>query len=52
VEDVARLLGHSSIRTTEKYYAAWIKSRAERLEDVVRTSWSFGSRAQVATTQA
>jgi len=55
VEDVARLLGHSSIRTTEKYYAAWIKSRAKRLEEVVRTAWSAGSdvkEAQASTASA
>ncbi len=39
IEDVARLLGHSSVRTTEKYYASWVKARADRLEQAVMASW-------------
>jgi integrase len=39
IEDVARLLGHSSIRTTEKYYASWVKARADRLEESVKAAW-------------
>jgi site-specific recombinase XerD len=39
IEDVARLLGHSSIKTTEKYYASWVKSRADRLEESVKAAW-------------
>ncbi len=40
IEDVARLLGHSSIRTTEKYYAPWVQARADRLERAVMETWS------------
>jgi integrase/recombinase XerD len=40
IEDVARLLGHSSIRTTEKYYSSWVKARADRLEEAVMASWA------------
>ena len=40
IEDVARLLGHSSVRTTEKYYASWVKARADRLEQSVMASWA------------
>ncbi len=36
MEDVSRLLGHSSITTTEKFYAPWNRARLERLERVVR----------------
>ena len=36
MEDVSTLLGHSSVRTTERYYAPWDKSRRERLAAVVR----------------
>lgn len=39
ITDVARLLGHSSTKTTEKYYAPWIKARADRLEEAVRAAW-------------
>jgi integrase len=32
LEDVSRLLGHSSVKVTEAYYAKWISSRKVRLE--------------------
>jgi integrase len=40
LEDVAQLLGHSSVKTTEKYYASWVKARADRLERVMEKQWS------------
>ena len=39
LEDVAQLLGHSSVKTTEKYYASWVKARADRLERVMENQW-------------
>lgn len=32
LEDVSRLLGHSSVKVTEAYYAKWVRSRKVRLE--------------------
>jgi integrase len=40
IETVAILLGHSSIRITEKHYAPWVKSRQDMLEAAVRKAWS------------
>jgi integrase len=40
LEDVAQLLGHSSVKTTEKYYASWVKARADRLERVMEKQWN------------
>ena len=34
-EDVSRLLGHSSVKVTEAYYAKWIGTRKRRLERLV-----------------
>jgi site-specific recombinase XerD len=39
LEDVSKLLGHRSIKTTEKHYAAWVKTRQSRLDNVVRSTW-------------
>ena len=36
MQDVSTLLGHSSIQTTERYYAPWNRSRRERLAAIVR----------------
>ena len=38
LEDVSRLLGHSTVKVTETYYAKWISSRKLRLERLVAES--------------
>jgi integrase len=38
IGDVSRLLGHSSVKITETYYAKWIPARGRRLESVVAQS--------------
>ncbi len=35
LDDVSRLLGHSSVKVTEMYYAKWITARKARLERLV-----------------
>jgi hypothetical protein len=35
LEDVSKLLGHSSVKITEKHYAPWVKGRQERLEGIL-----------------
>jgi integrase len=39
IESVSRLLGHKSIRVTEKHYAPWVKIRQDRLEAEVMGTW-------------
>jgi len=39
LDTVSILLGHSSIRITEKHYAPWVKSRQDMLEAVVMKTW-------------
>jgi integrase/recombinase XerD len=39
MEEVSKLLGHTSIATTEKHYAAWVKGRQERLDALVIGTW-------------
>jgi integrase len=38
LEDVSRLLGHSSVKVTEAYYAKWISARKKRLERLLAES--------------
>ena len=40
IERVSILLGHSSVRITEKHYNPWVRSRQEQLEADVRQAWS------------
>ena len=39
IERVSILLGHKTIRTTEKYYSAWVNERQTRLEAEVKNAW-------------
>jgi integrase/recombinase XerD len=39
IEIVSKLLGHSSIKVTERHYAPWVKARQELLETEVRRIW-------------
>lgn len=39
MDRVSALLGHSSIKVTEKHYAAWTRARQEQLEADVRRTW-------------
>jgi integrase/recombinase XerD len=40
IGEVSKLLGHSSISTTERHYAAWVKGRQDRLNALVTATWS------------
>ena len=35
LEDVSKLLGHATISVTEKFYAAWVPARQDRLEGLL-----------------
>ena len=39
LEEVQVLLGHASVKVTEKHYAPWVKSRQDRLEERIRATW-------------
>jgi integrase/recombinase XerD len=39
LEEVSKLLGHESIKTTERSYARWVKGRQDRLNKLVRGTW-------------
>jgi integrase/recombinase XerD len=40
LEEVSRLLGHSSVVITQKHYAPWVLERQLKLAASVRTAWS------------
>lgn len=40
LEEVSKLLGHESIKTTEKHYAKWVKGRQDRLDSLVMGTWA------------
>ena len=39
MEEVSRLLGHTSIATTERHYAQWAKGRQDRVDSLVSATW-------------
>jgi hypothetical protein len=39
IERVSVLLGHQSVRITEKHYAPWVRSRQEQLEADLERAW-------------
>ncbi len=39
LEAVSILLGHSSVKVTEKHYAPWVKSRQVKLEESIEKAW-------------
>ena len=39
LESVSKLLGHTSIKVTERHYAPWVKARQDQLESDVRRIW-------------
>lgn len=40
LERVSMLLGHQSVRVTERHYAPWVRSRQEQLEADVARAWN------------
>jgi integrase/recombinase XerD len=43
IEDVAKLLGHSSIAITEKHYAPWVRTRQDALARAVQKVYEIGT---------
>ena len=49
LDRVSILLGHKSVRITEKHYAPWVRSRQEQLEADVRKTWGLKKKARART---
>ncbi len=43
LEEVSKLLGHTSVKTTEKSYAPWVTARQDRLDALVVAAWAKGN---------
>ena len=43
LERVSVLLGHSSVKVTEKHYAPWVLDRQQQLDEDVRRTWTKGT---------
>jgi integrase len=39
IDQVSILLGHASVKVTERHYSPWVKARQEQLESAVRRTW-------------
>lgn len=39
IERVSILLGHSSVKITERHYSPWVRSRQQQLEADVQKAW-------------
>jgi site-specific recombinase XerD len=46
IERVSVLLGHRSVRVTEKHYAPWVQARQKQLDEDVRKAWENDPIAQ------
>lgn len=46
MEEVSKLLGHTSIKTTEKHYSPWVRGRQDRLDTLVRGTWGAPVKAK------
>jgi len=47
IDQVSILLGHSSVKITERSYAPWVKTRQEQLEAAVMKAWDSNARQQM-----
>ena len=45
IDQVSVLLGHSSVKITERYYLAFVAARRKQIADAVRRAWENGSAA-------
>lgn len=45
IEQVSVLLGHKSVKITEKHYSPWVSARQEQLEASVKKSWKSQKKA-------
>ncbi|HTU47362.1 MAG TPA: tyrosine-type recombinase/integrase [Bryobacteraceae bacterium] len=45
IDQVSILLGHASVRVTEKHYSPWVRARQDQLEKSVQSAWELSSQS-------
>jgi integrase/recombinase XerD len=48
IDQVSILLGHASVRVTEKHYSPWVRARQDQLEKSVQSAWRSVPTATIA----
>jgi integrase len=48
IDQVSILLGHASVRVTEKHYSPWVRARQDQLEKSVQSEWRSAPLATIA----
>ena len=51
IDQVALLLGHSSVKVTEKHYAPFVKARQEQLAESARNAWDTQEKTAASRTK-
>jgi len=49
LETVSVLLGHSSVKITERHYKPWVQSLQRKLEEEVKRTWDAAGRPPLTT---
>jgi integrase len=45
LDTVSIMLAHSSVKITQKHYAAWTKERREKIEAAIRKTWAVSGQS-------
>jgi hypothetical protein len=45
IDQVSILLGHASVKITEKHYSPWVRARQDQLEASVQRAWTDPDKA-------
>jgi integrase/recombinase XerD len=49
LDRVSILLGHQSVKVTERHYTPWLRARQEQVEADVRRTWNADAEAAIET---
>jgi integrase len=52
IDQVSILLGHASVRVTEKRYSPWVRARQDQLEKSVQSAWQLSPAQKLAVSRS